>query len=189
MPCRLILQPPVDLDIVMLQDHQDGESFQVVAPYYGWFHPKDAPELVERFGVDKKPFQFYDRALARWLTLSPQSGTRWVSGLDELHYRSLDVRDAPGMPGMRIARGTKRDADGTPVSDWSGPSSSAGCVHLIDGYSISRLSVPCGYLETPCRQRHTLRSGTSPLRQHFLLRRQAPPILISHAPRHLRAPP
>ncbi|KAI1784456.1 hypothetical protein LXA43DRAFT_1101367 [Ganoderma leucocontextum] len=105
------------------QDHDDGEYFQVVAPYYGWFHPKDAPELVECFGVDQKSFQFYDRGLARWVTLSPGSGTRRVIGLEELHYRSLGVREAPGMP---IGRGTKRNADGAPVPDWTAPGSSTG---------------------------------------------------------------
>ncbi|KAI1782226.1 hypothetical protein LXA43DRAFT_1104485 [Ganoderma leucocontextum] len=130
------------------QDNEEGEYFQVIAPYYGWFHPKDAPELVERFAVDQKSFQFYDRVLALWVTLSPTSGTRRVIGLDELHYRSLGVRDAPGMP---VGRGTKRNAEGTTVPDWAVAGSSTGGSIPAMPQSQSRFLSPAPTLppETP----------------------------------------
>ena len=116
---NFLVASPFECSVWCLQSDTEGEWFQVIAPYFGWFHPKDAPELVERFAVDQTSFQFFDRGISQWVTLSPSSGTQWVSGLDELHYRSLGVEDAPGMP---ITRGTKRNADGASLSEYAGQS-------------------------------------------------------------------
>ncbi|EMD32354.1 hypothetical protein CERSUDRAFT_77384 [Gelatoporia subvermispora B] len=88
------------------KDDNDLEIYEVVAPDYPWFHPQQSHDLVEQYHVDKTTFQYFDWKRQTWINGSPRSPAQNVriSEVQELHYRSAGVRDAPGMPGRSLKR-------------------------------------------------------------------------------------
>ncbi|KAI0724244.1 hypothetical protein C8T65DRAFT_691372 [Cerioporus squamosus] len=88
-----------------IEDEEEHELFILVAPYYPRFHPKDCPDLVERFHVDKESFQFFVWPKWDWVTGTPNTPRRdLLSAGGDLYYRSPGVKRAPGMPMRGIRR-------------------------------------------------------------------------------------
>lgn len=87
----------------MNQEDTPANVFQVVAPEYPFFHPKDSTMLVDVLKADVQMFQFFDWRLGRWVYGSLSSPARNVKTSGELHYRSIGVQSAPDMPSAAMA--------------------------------------------------------------------------------------
>lgn len=75
-------------------------ALKVYAPFYPWFRPSDAPSLVQRFRLEETggAYQYYEWETSMWFEGSPDTPSRNVKSCGALHFRTIGVTQAPGMP-------------------------------------------------------------------------------------------
>ncbi|KAI0692197.1 hypothetical protein C8T65DRAFT_699591 [Cerioporus squamosus] len=133
------------------KDDKPRKVYEIVAPHYPKWHPKDSPELVQLYHVDKEMFEWWDRLRWDWVTASPHTARRDVSNAqDELHYRSMGVQRADGMP----SRPVRRRRDSSPDISQAGSAQASPMKH-VRSFTPSRSQA-----STPSTSNTMSRSGT-----------------------------
>lgn len=72
---------------------------------FPYFHPKDSPDLVREFGVDKAVCQYHQWKTGLWINVSPGSPAMNIGGVDrQLNFRTKGVERGEGMPSRGVAQ-------------------------------------------------------------------------------------
>ncbi|RPD55524.1 hypothetical protein L226DRAFT_524564 [Lentinus tigrinus ALCF2SS1-7] len=94
------------------ENDQPSKLYEIVAPYYPKWHPKDSSVLVKLYHIDTEMFEWWDGTRWTWITSSPTTARRDIGfsrktghpHATELHYRTLGVVKAEGMPNRAVRR-------------------------------------------------------------------------------------
>ncbi len=92
----------VTLSNYLVQDNSPRRVYEIAAPLYPKFHPRDSPELVKLYHVDTDSFEFWHKERWDWVNVAPDGPRRDVSKIADLHYRTTGVTAAPEMPCRRV---------------------------------------------------------------------------------------
>ncbi|RPD59426.1 hypothetical protein L227DRAFT_564153 [Lentinus tigrinus ALCF2SS1-6] len=131
------------------KNDEPSKLYEIVAPYFPKWHPKDSVVLVQLYHVDTEMFEWWDGSRWNWITASPTTARRDISYsrkigpalATELHYRTLGVVRAEGMPTRTVRR--RSDSSPEPVRSEHGGSPTKRLRHSsVPGTPLSRPLTP-----------------------------------------------